>query len=162
MVKYADGNEVATEDPAKNGTVWAYNGLGQVTQSTQGQLIGGSSPWAFANLAPTGQMRSFEVYVHLTSAPGNNWQGEYHASDSGGSPTLTPVSGATPSAGGWYDLGAVALAYNDNSTTVRLDARQRIEPGRGMPRLQRPFLLQHGGPASRTGQPQWPRHDLPI
>ena len=145
-----DGNEVATEDPAGNATIWAYNGLGQVTQSTQGQMIGGSSGWTFVNLAATAtRRRTYEVYVHLTSAPSSGWQGDYSASDSSVSLTLTAASGAAPSAGGWYDLGTMTLAANDNSTSVSAQRQRRIQPGRGLPRLQRPILVLRRRPGRR-------------
>jgi YD repeat-containing protein len=43
----ADGNQVALEDPDQNATLWTYNGMDQTTESIQGQMESGSSPWTF-------------------------------------------------------------------------------------------------------------------
>ena len=120
----ADGNEVALEDPDDNGTVWAYNGLDQQTQSVQGQMIttpaDGSGPWTFTNLEQstlTASARTYQVYVHFSTTPDSGWQGDYWVSDPNAKLSTTTF---TPSIGGWYLLGTVTLPAND-STTVRLN-----------------------------------------
>jgi len=113
------GNQVAVADPDNNATVATYNGLGEETQNTQGQVQSTSGPWTFGNLALAGgQARTLQVYVYFASAPSGNWQ-NYSVSDSGGTPTFT-ASGVTASVGGWYCLGSVTLAGSDNSTSVTL------------------------------------------
>jgi YD repeat-containing protein len=116
----ADGNQVALEDPDQNATLWTYNGMDQTTESIQGQMESGSSPWSFNQLTPVnGQQQTFEVYVHFSAAPGSGWQ-NYSVTDAYGTLSFTPKSGVTATVGGWYDLGTVTLAAGDSSTSVTL------------------------------------------
>jgi RHS repeat-associated protein len=119
----AAGNQVALVDPVGNVTTWAYDGLGEATQSSQGQILAAaSSPVAFNNLTLTpSQSRSFEVYVHFATAPGSNWQSAYSASDGSGTLTITAANGTAPQlGGGWYDLGSVTLGSSDASSSLQV------------------------------------------
>jgi RHS repeat-associated protein len=94
--------------------------MDQTTESIQGQMESGSSPWSFNQLTPfNSQQRTFEVYVHFSAAPGSGWQ-NYSVSDGHGTPSFTPKSGVTATVGGWYDLGTVTVAAGDSSTSVTL------------------------------------------
>ena len=123
-----DADETATEDADGNLTAWTYNDVGQVTQSVQGQMAGtvntAATSWAFGNLAQTSLTsapRTYEVYVHLTAAPQNGWQGAFTVTDNQGYPlSVVPANSDTPTVGGWYDLGSVTLVAGDLSTTVTL------------------------------------------
>ena len=108
------------QDPEDNGTVWAYNGLDQQTQSVQGQMVAGSGSWAFSNLEQstlTAAARTYQVYVHFSTTPDNGWQEDYSVSDSNATLSTTTF---TPLTGGWYLLGTVTLPADDNSTAVTL------------------------------------------
>ena len=116
----ADGNEVALEDPVGNVTTWTYDGLGEATQSFQGQMLAaGSTSTPFNDLTLTpNESRTFEVYVQLPSAPTGSWPYGYSVSDG----TLTQPTGTAPQlGGGWYDLGSVTLAANDNSPSIAVN-----------------------------------------
>jgi len=84
-------------------------------------LAAGSASTTFDNLTLTpGHSRSFEIYVHLTTAPSGDWRSAYSASDAG-SLTITSATAAnTPLGSGWYDLGSVTLGSTDASTSVQL------------------------------------------
>ena len=111
-----NGNEVALEDPDANVTTWAYDGLGDQTQSSQGQIIAtGTGSWTFDNLTLTpGLARSYEVYVQLASAPtsSSGWQNDYTVTaDSFVASTSTITLG-----GGWYELGVATLTTDTTSS----------------------------------------------
>ena len=113
----ADGNEVALEDPQQNVTTWAYNGLDQVTQSSQGGYSDSNSYDAAGELTKTidrdGRATTYQ-YDGVGREVGENW---YATADTSGSPTET-ISYAYNSA------GLLQSATDDNlvNSTVSTDS----------------------------------------
>ena len=117
VVYDADGNQSALIDPDGNVTTWSYNAQGQVTGSSQGQVLAaGATTTTFANLTVTSKPRTFEVYVLLSGSLGSTWQ----ASDNGTLTITSPSAPADPLGSGWQDLGSVAIVANDASTSITL------------------------------------------
>ena len=110
------GDQVALEDPDNNITITDFNALGQETQSSIGEIISGTGSWTINHLTPTpGQSRTFEIYVHLATAPTGGWRSDYSVTGY----TLTDAtSTATPLDGEWYDLGSITIGTTDNAPAL--------------------------------------------